>query len=42
MGDESAVTYDFNFAGLLGFRDGHVAAKPALGAFARAALALER
>ncbi len=41
MGDESQVTYDFNFAGLLRFQGGLVSAKPALGAFASAALALE-
>lgn len=42
LGDESAATYDFNFAGLLRFQHGVVTAKPALAAFASAALALEK
>jgi hypothetical protein len=41
MADQSRVEYDFSFAGLLGYRSGIVTSKPALSAFARAALALE-
>jgi hypothetical protein len=41
MGDESQLTYDFNFAGLLGFSSGAVDVKPALAAFMHAALVLE-
>jgi hypothetical protein len=41
MGDESDRSLAFNFAGLLRFDDNKVTIKPALGAFRRAALALE-
>jgi hypothetical protein len=42
IGDQSKLNYDFDFAGLVGwYPDRAIALKPALGAFARAALALE-
>jgi hypothetical protein len=41
MGQEDPNTGPFNFSGLLGFHKGNVTVKPALGAFARGALALE-
>jgi hypothetical protein len=41
IGEETPDTPAFNFSGLLSFHDGKVAAKPALGAFRTAALALE-
>lgn len=41
LGPESAGNPDFDFAGLESYRDGKVAAKPALSAFRTAALALE-
>lgn len=41
MGDEGDTSQAFNFAGLLRFDDNRVTVKPALGAFRRAALALE-
>lgn len=42
MGDESAATTAFDYAGLVRFANGRVTAKPALGAFRTGALALER
>jgi hypothetical protein len=42
MGNEGDPSLAFNFAGLLGFRNGTVTVKPALAAFRHAALALER
>lgn len=42
LGDEAPGTQAFNFAGLLRLRDGSITTKPALGAFRRAALTLER
>jgi hypothetical protein len=42
MGDEGDRSLAFNFAGLLRFRHGKVVAKPALAAFRRGALTLER
>jgi hypothetical protein len=42
MGDEGDPSRAFNFAGLLRFRDGKVVAKPALAAFRRGVLTLER
>lgn len=42
MGDEGNKSAAFNFAGLLRFHDNKVTVKPALGAFRRGALALER
>ncbi len=42
MGDESEITDNFSFAGLLGYHaGGTIVVKPALGAFRRAALRLE-
>ncbi len=41
MGDQAKLRYDFNFAGLLGYRHGRTMVKPALATFALAALALE-
>jgi hypothetical protein len=41
MGDETANVTPFSFSGLLAFRDGKVAVKPALAAFKTGALALE-
>lgn len=41
MGSESRGAPDFDFAGLLGDRDGKLVTKPALAAFRKAALALE-
>lgn len=42
MGQEDPGTQAFNFAGLLGVRDGAITVKPALAAFRAAALRLER
>jgi hypothetical protein len=42
MGDEGDKSLAFNYSGLLRFHDGKVTVKPALGAFRRGVLALER
>ncbi len=42
MGDEYRGAYPFNFAGLLAWQNGRVSSKPALKAFRKGALALER
>jgi hypothetical protein len=41
MGEEDPGTTAFNFSGLLGFHNGKVTVKPALGAFRKGVLALE-